>query len=805
MADTETTEAPRETEHPLNQVVQGWLKKIKLARDDKKIKFQDDANEAMAFFDGGKRLQDLMWSQAGKDGRKGFVADSEDGDEELPAPKFRMSINKAAELVQLFGPSMYHRNPVVVVEPKNLDLPMDLLVSLIPPEVMQQYQQQAQQTGQQFDPSTLFPPDPQEAVNKVIGLLIGYYLDYMQRENDKKTHSRRMIDEALIKGMGVLWTETYESYPGAPIQVGSFYDSVDNLFIDPDAKTIEECLWVSRRCLKPVWWVEDRWGFKRDALKKYAKHESTNAFAEQSGSSDYNDNLQRGRTNDLIEYYEIWSKMGAGTKLSNIKVTEMKEVLDSFKDYCYLVVAPGVPFFLNIKTEEVEEQATKPQPSDGPEEDTSDADKLFLSAQWPIPFWADKGQWPFTQLSFHEVPNQAWPMSHLKPGMGQLKAINWIMTFIVNKIRVSCRTLASCMKAAGDEIKSRLFSGKDFEVIEIENSLDSGGDVNKVVSFLNIPEMQKDVWAVVEKLTVEFERATGITDLTAALAGDRSAAQSNIRHSASSVRPDDMASMVEDCMSMIARKEGMAARWMLDIDSVSPVLGQRGAQLWQQFVMSGEIDDVVREFHYRVEAGSARKPNKDTRVAQITQAMQAWASVINYALQHGEVGVINAMLKDYGEAMDIETKDYMLQPPPPPPPDPAMIKAQADAAQTQQEMQNDQQRAQLETQGQQVGLQIEMQKAQIQQEAMANKARTEAMQKVMEIQAIQKKTEVEAQAFQQEHSMDVAAKMQEHRMDLGTQLQSHAIDMKTALQEADLKASLMKMQAARKPTAKAKK
>ncbi len=30
-----------------------------------------------------------------------------------------------------------------------------------------------------------------------------------------------MVDEAIVKGMGVVWTESFQSYEGAPTMIGS--------------------------------------------------------------------------------------------------------------------------------------------------------------------------------------------------------------------------------------------------------------------------------------------------------------------------------------------------------------------------------------------------------------------------------------------------------------------------------------------------------------------------------------------------------------------------------------------------------
>jgi hypothetical protein len=738
-----------ESEYPLNPLVQAWLKKIKLAKEFKKKHFQDDADTAMKFFTCGEELNEMLWS-------RNRIKGGLDEEEDLPAPRFRILVGKVSELVQLFGPSLYHRNPTIIVEPKTLDIPPDLLMAITPPEVIQQAQMAAQQAGQEFSAASLFPPDPIEMQNKIVSLLLQYYLDYIQRENDKKTHARRMIDEALIKGAGVLWTESYQPYKEGPTLIGSFYDTVDNLIVDPDAETLDECKWIARKCCHPVWEVVDTYGLDKEFIeRKYGTHESTNTLGERLVEEDAKGE-KVGKSNDLIEYWKIYSRMGIGARLSGIKgMDELEEALESFGDNCYIVIASKVPYPLNLHKGMI----TNMLEAAGTDDSEAAFDAAFRSVQWPIPFWSDD-QWPVTCLAFHEQPNNPWPVSHIKPGLGYLEFITWCMSFLTNKLRTTCATVASCMKALGEEAIKELFSGKDFRLIPVEAGLIPDGDIKKAVHFFPMPEFNADIWRVLEAVFELFDKATGLTELAYGMQGGmRSATEVQVKEGNRSVRPDDMSNKVEDTMSLIARKEAMAARWLLDGQAVAPVLGQRGAALWEQFVMSGEIEKVAREFHYRVEAGSSRKPNKETRVAQMNQALQQWGHLIQWGLQTGNVNLVNAFLDDWGKAMDVEVGKYLLPPPPPPPPNPLAQKIEAemqlkqqegqikqqDAAIRQQEAQMRQAQMAQTIQAQQAKAQMDMQKQAAEMAMSQQQMNLEQLQTVNQLQADQVKAGIDIQ------------------------------------------------------------
>jgi hypothetical protein len=82
-----------------------------------------------------------------------------------------------------------------------------------------------------------------------------------------------------------------------------------------------------------------------------------------------------------------------------------------------------------------------------------------------------------------------------------------------------------------------------------------------------------------------------------------------------------------------------------------------------------DVGVIGREFDYRIESGSARKPNKDTRVAQMQQAVQTLAPLLsNLATGAGLVDPYNALISDWADSLDLDASKYLLPPPPPPPP-----------------------------------------------------------------------------------------------------------------------------------------
>lgn len=622
-------------DHPLRPIVAAWLKKIELAMEYKKRHFGDDAEESMRYFDG----YDGFYDRANLGKCKGFSW-SGAVDQEPPTVTFGVQLNKVAELVSLYGPVLYHKNPVRQVNPRKFPkLPPSIFGPPNDPMAQMAFAQMDQQV------EMLRAPDQARAV------LLEEYLNYTPTALDLKTESRRMIDETLIKGAGCLWTEVYEPPGGGGKLVGSFYDTIDNLVVDPDLESIADAQWVARRCVHPVWEVEQMYGLAPGSLK--ATQESFNAQAETLIDDNGDYRRKQGQTNDLMVYWKVWSKMGLGGRLSGV-MPGMRAELDAFGDHCYLVVCDQCPYPLNL-----------------PPEATAQAmdEELFERVQWPTPFWADDS-WPFTLLGFRWKPRSVWPSSLIKPAWGLLAFMNWVCSFVASKVRVSCRDFIACAKSASEEIKETLTSGSDWTMIEIEKQM---GPIDQVVQFLQHPTFNGDILKVYDLMHQLFREATGLTELAYGQTAVqlRSASEAQVKADQLRVRPDDMANRVEDAMGDVARKEALAARWHLTGQDVAPVLGPYAAQWWDMYVTPTDPAALLHQLEYRIEAGSTKKPNREREAANMQAAMQTlFAPLQQYAMMTGDVMPLNRLISDWAKSMDLDPKGYLMQPPPPPMPMP---------------------------------------------------------------------------------------------------------------------------------------
>lgn len=641
----------------LKSLTSTWIRKLQAAIKYKQP-FSEDAKEASMFFDGE---HNWMWKDAYSRGEKGYNSS-------IAPPNFRIQVNKVFELVDIYGSVMYHRNPtrtVTVMEypdlpPSSLGVDLEALAdpTNIPPEQMQIIQMAQQQ-------------QLQKELRTGTAMLLERYLNWSPVELDLKSQGQKWVREALIKGMGVMWTElvtlqTSGDGSRPPVNmVGSFYDTVDNFLMDPDWDNQDDILWCARKCVYPLEQVAEEYGIPEDDLRK---HFDSSHELKLSREPRANKKREIEKTNELITIYKIWSKTGMGDRFKSAP-KRFRGMFDSLGKYSYLVICEGVEYPLNLP----------PSVLEGIEDTESDGtlnDEMIARTAWPIPFYADPKGWPCTLLGFHWKPGYSYPISHIRPAIGELRLLNWAMSFAATRIATSCETMIAVQKAADQTIKDQILAPSEggFKLIEISELLGRG--INDIMSVFQLPQVTRDLWEIIGAVADMFAQRTGLSELVYGYTRSsfRSASEAQIKQENISIRPDNMANTLEDAMSMLARREALAARWLLEPADVVPVLGPLGAIAWQRNVQQADIVSLTRDFLYRVESGSARKPNKATRVEQMQQAVQTLGPILSGLVGVGMTEPFNALMRDWAASLDIDPTQYLIPPPPPPaPPEPEQL------------------------------------------------------------------------------------------------------------------------------------
>jgi len=672
----------------LAPLVSRWTTALRAAKAHRKKEFDDVAEESRKFFDGSsKDFWESMIDQAKSSGDAGFLGGSS------LIPNFRISLNRMFDAVAMFGPALYHQNPTIAVTSRPvMSVSIDTFYAVNPqasqiiemiPAVQQgiitdpQIIALASQLQQQYE-AAVTGAEKKNAINNDHAVILESLSNYYQNEGHKQDEARLAITEAIITGLGLLEPTMEASPAGGPRIPSCQFISTRDFLIDPDACYWRDVTWIAIRRASPRNVVEREFNLPTGALKGKGKHASNTAVA--------GDNPRRGnrhgngqvvnRSHEIVEYYDVFSKNGAGQHLEIMKDQKPIRGLELLGDFVYLAICQECDYPLNLPEDiPIVEPPPEPEMMIGPDGEPvpmpsepmqPQATQQALEATaWPAPYWDDvhtDGGWPICRLSFYQNPGKTWPMSMAASCLGEMKFVNWCMSFLADGVAVGSKIYPAMLKSAAESLKEQFSNGGGGAFIPLEIEEIAGRSINDIVSFLQAPTFNMDIWTMIAQVNEQIDKRLGLNELMYGNSSRqmRSAAEAQYRQSNINIRPDDMASRVEDWLSVSATREIQLLRWVGNIEDVEPIIGPLGAQVFQTQILARSITDVTREFGFRVEAGTARKPNKDTRIAQLNELAQYLLPTAQQAMALGVFKPFNAFMEDYGRAMDIDPSRYMI-------------------------------------------------------------------------------------------------------------------------------------------------
>lgn len=614
---------------PLCQI---WEQRIQASRQARE-RFDLIRNQCMQFYDS---TAGFMWEDDFN--QKHFGGN-------LAKPKFCITLNKAFEFVSIYGPSLFWRYPArKVFSQRTFQLTPELIGDM---ELFQQLQQQ-----------DMLEQSAQESRNN----MMESYLNWSQREQPQglQSHAVMAITDALLSGRGCLWPETYEFDGSETPYTKLQYDSVANLFIDADCRDphLETAGYIMRRHVNATWAVERMFELPKGSLSQYS---TKNSFESQvrSRAREENGKADASGVNknfDCIEWYEIWSKVGVGPRMNGAE----SHVVDHFDrvigDYAYLCIAPGVPFPLNTPADQFYG------------DDAYSEEEVRARMSWragnlgqSFPIWKDNS-WPVALLDFNPVPGSPYPMAPLGPGIGELMALNILMSAYVDQAWENRKTILAYYESSAEELTAALNKDSSYITVPMNDSMQKS--IGDMMQILQRPEMNQDLLMAINVVSEMFDRRVGLNELMYGNQGStqiRVAADIRERSARSMVRPDKMGNDVAKWMSDASRLEMFLAIMHVDGSSLRHLLGEIGSQIWNDMFEIQDLNDVLREMSATVEASEIRRPSKETETANIQSLQQYLLPVLQlFAQETGNTEPFNGFLEKIGEAMEMDTSQFAI-------------------------------------------------------------------------------------------------------------------------------------------------
>lgn len=404
------------------------------------------------------------------------------------------TVNLAAQVRGWFAPNLYHRNPTRTVTVRTRD-----------------------------------------SVLRAMAKVVEGYINYTPGETDLVSASRAGIDEALLAGRGVLFTGWDEETR----LITSWQVSIDDIVIDPDARKVEDALWIAYRRRAPLYQVKSQ--YKATAKELNGDRVSEAAATEDEKDDENEEEAARGSTCDTVTVWEVYSKMGRGWR--------GKDVPDPFKDY------------------DDSKQFVKLDIVIG-------HDRPLFVGEWDTKIHADRA-WPFTFLDLTPTRNRLWPVSLMGLGMPYQKAINSLNAILMEKVKRSARDIFGVRKDLSPAAVSQITSGGLDEVVKL--GVDDGvQDIRQAVTKFETGAISPEIEKAIRRNEDWFAQVTGLLPILKGLSNEqqvRSATEADIKDKNARSRLGDLGERVEDWHTRAARNEGILVRAQLRSDEVERVVG----------------------------------------------------------------------------------------------------------------------------------------------------------------------------------------------------------------------------------------
>lgn len=619
--------------HPITAsevLVDNWLKRLECARKSENYEaFRAISDVCYSFY---KNSAKFMWE---KDFRRKYMGAT------IETPMFEITINKAREYIDIYGPYLFWDYPnrkVTSYEP--LPMPPELFGDPNDPNVQMQLQAIDQQMASE------------KSRRDLRCKMMERYLNYSQREQQGglTTHAADAVRDALIKGRGILVPKTYRRPGSQRTLTGLFYESVDNLRIDPDCNDphLNSATWVAIRHQWTVRETERHFRLRRGTLNGAGNLKSHENVAGLNGRSVNSDHMTEGKSNDLIVWYEIWSKCGVGGWKEDDHDSELIRALDDVVgDNAYLCVAANVPWLLNAPPEAFTDETTE--------------DEVVEMLGWPFPSYADS-RWPMAFLDFYRDSESPWPIAPLSAALGELICMNVLTSAFVEQAYENRKSIIALLDEAAKDFDAAVSGNKSPVVVKMKGELNK--TVDQMISFLNRPPMNKDIISALEYVSMLFDKRTGLVDFMYGVqqTQDRSARTTAAKEEKTGIRPERMSRDVAAWQTDGATLEKLLASLNVRGADIPELLGGAyGAMLWDELIYNEDPEVVMREMTCMVEATDLRRPNRERDLQNLQTLSQQFLPVfMALAQETGNTGPIDAMSEDIGKAMEQPTEKWKI-------------------------------------------------------------------------------------------------------------------------------------------------
>ena len=476
----------------------------------------------------------------------------------------------------------------------------------------------------------------------------------------------------------MLVAKTYKIPGSERMMTGMVHRSVSHLLVDPDAEdpNLTDAAWIAIRWCTHYRELEKRFKHPKGSLRNAAQITSTDW--ESSRTTILHPVSTDRNYKDMVVWYEVFSRRGVGLHAYDSPVTDALE--QQVGDFAYLAICPAVHYPLNAHPSHLVEMSDE---------------KVSQAFQWPTPLWR-AGKFPVAILDFYQVAQSSWPMPPLAMCLGELVALNVLVSALVTRGHASSQEIIGILKEAESEIESQLLSDKTPLVVKLRH--DTAKSINDLISFIQRPDIANTVLEAINMLMGLIDQRTGLVPhlYGQSPTQDRSAMATQTKDERAGVRQDYMRKRVGDWLREAGDILKCISGYHLTGDDVAPILGMAGGVAWDALIAEGDPDDYLLDLKCHVEVSDMQRPDNTAKQSAAQMMNQAVLPMLErYSQQTGNYDQVNSYLEMLGDVNELDMTGMLMTPPEQqevPPEQQAMMQAQsreaeAKAAKTEAEAQ----------------------------------------------------------------------------------------------------------------------
>ena len=272
----------------------------------------------------------------------------------------------------------------------------------------------------------------------------------------------------------------------------------------------------------------------------------------------------------------------------------------------------------------------------------SDDYTLIQERSWEIPFHENPfDPFPYTLYDTPDSADELWPMSCLEAGTPYLKYINWLLTLMMGKSKVTMRLLLALSGDMTQRDKEKIFQGDDIDILS--PGVKTGGkEINKFLQQFKWDNSDMGyALELLDRLEFLYARATGLS--TSLYSGDigrqmRSAEEANFVREMSQARTETIRASVMDAEGRNFQKESLAARYLYDRNAIASFLTLDDADRWgvlsQDGVGVNEIATLLQGA-LGVDAATAVAQAEQMVATKRPVSLAEWVFAADYKIETG--------------------------------------------------------------------------------------------------------------------------------------------------------------------------